>query len=146
MRYGSLIGFLIIQNPIMMRGSGISYIFDLSAFTKKQLIELGFCLSSLLCLLRSCSIPSAGVYWRTREQVSGTARSCDPAPGEGEVGFWEAPSATARLLRHGSSSVQVKSCSVPSSATPVAALRSKDCLRSICAVRLPGGSRIVRIS
>jgi len=34
---------------------------------------------------------------------------------------------------------------VPSSVTPVAALRSKDRLRPVCAFRLPGGSRTVRI-
>ena len=86
------------------------------------------------------------MHRRTGEQVSGTARSCDPAPGEGEVGFWEAPSATARLLRHGSSSVLVRSCGVPSSTMPVAVLRSEDRLCLICVVRLLGGSRSVHIS
>ena len=54
-----------------------------------------------------CSIPSAGVHQRPGEQVSGTICSCDSAPGEGESGFWEAQSVIARLLHHGSSSVQV---------------------------------------
>jgi hypothetical protein len=39
------------------------------------------------------------------EQVSGTILSCDPAPEEGESDFWEVPSATAHLLRHGSFTV-----------------------------------------
>ena len=85
------------------------------------------------------------MHRRTREQVSGTVRSCDPAPGEGESGFWEVPSATARLLRHGSSSVQVESCGVTSSAAPVAALSSEDRLRLIYDVRLLVGSRSVCI-
>ena len=131
--------------PITMRGRGLFYITDPSASTKTHLIELGFCLSSLLRRLRSCSIPNAGVHRRTGEQVSGTARSCDPAPGEGKSGFWEAPRETAHLLRHGLSSVQVWCCGVPSSAAPVAAIRSKDHLRPVCAVRLPGGSRTVRV-
>ena len=70
-------------------------------------------------------------------QVSGTARSCDPAPGEGESGFWEAPSATAHLLGHGSSSIQVWCCGIPSSAAPATVLRSKDRLRPVCAIHLP---------
>ena len=126
LRYGILIGLT-----------------DPSVSKKTHLIELGFCLSSLLRRLRSCSIPYAGVHRRTGEQVSGTVHSCDPEPGEGESGFWEAPSATARLLRHGSSSVQVWCCGIPSSAAPVAAIRSEDRLRPVCA---NGGSRSVRIS
>ena len=76
--------FSNFSEPITTRGRGLFYITDLSASTKTHLIELGFCLSSLLRCLRSCSIPNAGVHRRTGEQVSGTARSCDPAPGEGE--------------------------------------------------------------
>ena len=133
------------SEPITTRGLGLFYITDPSASTKMHLIELGFCLSSLLRCLRSCSIPNAGVHRRTGEQVSGTTHSCDPVPREGESGFWEAPSATSHLLRHGSSSVQVRSCGVPSSAAPVAALRSKDRLRLVYAFRLPDGSRTVRI-
>ena len=86
------------------------------------------------------------MHRRTGEQVSETFRSCDPASGEGESGFWEVPSATARLLRHGSSSVEVRSCGVPSSAAPVAALSSEDRLRPVCVVRLLVGSRSVCIS
>ena len=133
------------SEPITTRGRGLFYITDPSASTKTHLIELGFCLSSLLRRLRSCSIPSAGMHRRTGEQVSGTVRYCYPTPGEGESGFWEAPSAAAHLLRHGSSSVQVWCCGVPSSATPVAAIRSKDRLRPVCTVCLPGGSHTVRI-
>ena len=144
-RYGILIGFLIFRNRSQREVVGLFYITDPSASTKTNLIGLGFCLSSLLRRIRSCSIPNAGVHRRTGEQVSGTARSFDPAPGEGESGFWEAPSVTAHLLRHDSSSVQVRSCGVPSSATPVAAIRSKDHLGPVCAVRLPGGTRTVRI-
>src|SRR6266540_6288300 len=48
------------------------------------------------------------------EQVSGTTRLCDPAPGEGELGFWEALRATARVHHHGSSSLQVRQHRVPS--------------------------------
>ena len=73
MRYGSLIGFLIIQNPIMMRGSGISYIFDLSAFTKKQLIELGFCLSSSL-LDATAIYATANKRWKQQDQSTRDTR------------------------------------------------------------------------
>ena len=83
-RYGILIGFLIFQNWSRREVVGLFYITDLSSSTKTHLIELGFCLSLLLRRLRSCSIPNAGVHRRTGEQVSGNARSCDPAPGEGE--------------------------------------------------------------
>ena len=60
------------------------------------------------------SIPSAGVHRQTGEQVSGTTRLCDPAPGEGELGFGEALRATAHVQHHGSSSLQVRRRGVPS--------------------------------
>ena len=120
-RYGILIGFLIFRNRSQREVVGLFYITDPSASTKTHLIELGFCLSSLLRRLRSCS-------------------------GEGESGFWEAPSATAHFLRHGSCSVQVWCCGIPSSAAPVATICSKDRLRPVCAVHLSGGSRSVGIS
>ena len=77
-------GFLIFRNRSRREVVGLFYITDLSASTKTYLIELGFYLSSLLCRLRSCFIPNAGVHRRTGEPVSRIARSCDPAPGEGE--------------------------------------------------------------
>ena len=83
-RYGILIGFLIFWNRSRREVVGLFYITDPSAYTKTHLIELGFCLSSLLRRLRNCSIPNAGEHRRMGEQVSGTARSCDPAPGDGE--------------------------------------------------------------
>ena len=141
-----LLGFsLIFLEQMTMRGRGSSIYLTRWPLPKDNLIESGFCLSSLLRRLRSCSIPNAGVHRRTGEQVSGTACYCDPAPGEGESGFWKAPSATAHLLRHSSSSVQVWCCGVPSSAAPVAAIRSKDRLRPVCTVCLPAGSHTVRV-
>ena len=69
------------------------------------------------------SIPNAGVHRRVGEQVSGTVRLCDPAPGEDELGFWEALCATAQIRHHGSSSVQVGRCYSSSYSSPSAADR-----------------------
>lgn len=69
------------------------------------------------------SIPNAGVHQREGEQVSGTSRPCDPAPGEDELGFWEALRATAHIRHHGSSSIQVRRCRIPSPLPPSASTR-----------------------
>ena len=103
-----------------------------------DLFELEFCLLLLLRYLLACSIPSAGMHWRTGEQISGTVHPCDFASGEGESGFWVALCATAQGLHHGSFSIQVGCCGVPSSAPPVDALCYKDRLHPNCDVRLHG--------
>jgi len=145
-RYGILIGFLNFRN-----GSRYEVVCSSIYLTRRHVQNTSnrvrvFASPRCCAAFVVCSIPSTGVHRRTGEQVFGTVRSCDPAPGEGESDFWEAPSATARLLRHGSSSVQVRSCGVSSSATPVPVPRSKDRLRPVCVVHHPGGSHSVRIS
>lgn len=61
------------------------------------------------------SIPNIGVHRRVGERVSGIFRSCDPASGDNELGFWKALSATRYVRHHGSSSFQVGRCRAPSS-------------------------------
>jgi hypothetical protein len=79
-----------------------------------------FATSCCLRRLRSLLHPE-----RRRAPANGRAGLRNHSPlrsytGEGELGFWEALCATARVLHHGSSSFQVGRCSLPPSSSPSA--------------------------
>ena len=114
-----------------------AYIISCPATAETHLTyELGFPPLSACAAIVAYSIPPAGVHRRT---------------GEGELGFWEALCATAQVLHHGSPSVQVGRCCLPSSSTPSTSTRRQQrchqqryCCDVICYTATATSTRSVR--
>jgi hypothetical protein len=71
-------------------------------------------------------VPRALRPWWSGEKIFGTTLPCDPASGEGELGFLEVPRVTGSDLHDDWSSIQVWRCYVPSS-PPSAMTRLYQC-------------------
>ena len=105
--------------------TGFLSLYNLLPGYRRNILNTRVRVFTSLCLHRHRSLPHPA---RRRASANGRAglrnrsslRSCT---GEGELGFWEALCATAQALHHGSPSVQVGRCCLPSSSTPSTSTR-----------------------